>query len=113
MGYSDGPVNQGDVNHSNVPQMIDDPLQLHISKITINSLETLSSMFESPEIKNMWKLNMLLNKQRVKKKTREIKKYLQKNKNRNTTNLNLRYVAKASKKEVHSNKCLHRKQEIS
>lgn len=62
MGYSDGPVNQGDVNHSNVPQMIDDPLQLHISKITINSLETLSSMFESPEIKNMWKLNMLLNK---------------------------------------------------
>lgn len=61
----------------------------------------------------MWKLNMLLNKQWVKKKTREIKKYLQKNKNRNTTNLNLRYVAKASKKEVHSNKCLHRKQEIS
>ena len=49
--YSDGPVNQGDVNHSNVPQMIDDPLQLHISKIAINSLETLSSMFESPEIK--------------------------------------------------------------
>lgn len=51
LGYSDGPVNQGDVNHSNVPQMIDDPLQLHISKIAINSLETLSSMFESPEIK--------------------------------------------------------------
>ena len=61
----------------------------------------------------MWKLNMLLNKQWVKKKPREIKKYLQKNKNRNTTYLNLRYVAKASKREVHSNKFLHQKQEIS
>lgn len=61
----------------------------------------------------MWKLNILLNKQWVKKKPREIKKYLQKNKNRNTTYLNLRYVAKASKREVHSNKCLHQKQEIS